>query len=96
MIELEPMSPDDLLSKLHDRPFKPFRLRLSTNETIDLQNPNLVIVGISSAIVPIRVSKTHEGFELVERWKTVSLDHIVTFEDIENRALGNGRKRAKK
>lgn len=90
------MSPDDLLRKLHDHPFKPFRLRLTTNETIDLQNPNLVIVGISSAVVPIRVSKTHEGFELVERWKTVSLDHIVTFEDIENRAMGNGRKRGKK
>ena len=90
------MSPDDLLRKLHDRPFKPFRLKLSTDETIDLQNPNPVVVGLSSAIVPIRVSKTHDGFELVERWKTVSLDHIVTFEDIDQAALGNGRKRRKK
>lgn len=90
------MSPDDLLRKLHDRPFKPSRLRLSTNETIDLENPNLVVVGISSAIVPIRVLKTHDGFELVERWKTVSLDHIVTFEDLDRSVLGNGRKRRKK
>ncbi len=90
------MTSDDLLRKLHDRPFKPFRLRLSTNETIELQNPNLVVVGLSSAVVPLRVSKTHDGFELVERWKTISLDHIVTFEDIEKTTLGNGRKRGKK
>lgn len=90
------MSPNDLLRKLNDAPFRPFRLKLSTNETIDVTDRGTVVVGESSAILPIRVRKTDDGFELVERWKTIALDHIVTFEDLEPADRGNGRNRGRK
>jgi hypothetical protein len=31
-----PMSPRDLLNRLHDEPFRPFRVRLTNNTTIDI------------------------------------------------------------
>jgi hypothetical protein len=47
----------DLLNKLHDEPFQPFRVRLSNNSTIDVLDPNTVIVGPSSAIMPIETMR---------------------------------------
>jgi hypothetical protein len=34
----------DLLNRLHDVPFKPFRVRLNGNSTIDVTDPKLVLV----------------------------------------------------
>ncbi|HLL90306.1 MAG TPA: hypothetical protein VK324_13485 [Tepidisphaeraceae bacterium] len=44
----------DLLNKLHDQPFQPFRVRLTNNSAIDVLDPNTVVVGPTSAIMPIR------------------------------------------
>jgi hypothetical protein len=46
--------------------------------------------------MPVSTYKSDAGYDLVQRWKTVSLDHIVTFEDLDNKPMGNGRKRGKK
>ena len=86
------MTADDILSKLHDKPFQPFRLKLSTNETLDVQNPNMVIVGETRTVLPTSVRKSDQGFEMAENFKSVANDHIVTFEDIA--APGSRRKRA--
>ena len=45
------MSPQDLLNRLHDVPFKPFRVRLTNNTVIDITDPGLVVVGPTSAVI---------------------------------------------
>ncbi len=84
------MSSDDLISKLHDQPFRPFRARLSSNSTIDVLDPNSVIVGRTSAIMPMEYGQSEQGRTIVLRWKTVALNHIIEFVDLDTK--GNGSK----
>jgi hypothetical protein len=86
------MSPTDLLNRLHDEPFKAFRVRLSNNTTIDITDPGLVIVGPTSAVMPIQTAKDDFGYTLVTQWKTIALSHMVEFADIE--PPRSGRKRS--
>ncbi len=44
------MTDRDLLNKLHRRPFQPFRMKLSNSTTLDVLDPNTVVVGPTSAI----------------------------------------------
>ena len=82
----------DLLNKLHDEPFKPFRVRLTNNSVIDVLDPGSVIVGPSSAIMPLEYVE-EDGFKLVSRWRTIALSHMMEFADIDTK--GNGSKRRK-
>ena len=85
----------DLLNKLHDEPFQPFRVRLSNNSTIDVLDANTVVVGPSSAIMPIETSRdTSSGYYIVSRWRTVALSHMVEFVDIDPPKTSSTRKRA--
>ncbi|MDQ3439241.1 MAG: hypothetical protein M3478_02690 [Planctomycetota bacterium] len=72
------MAPQDLFDKLHDEPFKPFRVRLSNASTIDVLDAGSVIVGPTSAIMPLEHGEDEE-LRLVRRWKTVALSHMVEF-----------------
>jgi hypothetical protein len=87
------MSPQDLFNKLHDEPFKPFRVRLSNNTTIDVLEPGSVIVGPTSAIMPLAYERDDRGNNLVARWKTVALAHIAEFIDLDRKQNGSGRRR---
>jgi len=58
------MSPHDLLNRLHDEPFKPFQVRLTNNTTIDITGMGLVIVGPTSAVMPIQTAKD----DFATRW----------------------------
>ena len=77
------MSPQDLLNRLHDEPFRPFRVKLSNNTAIDIREPGLVVVGPTSAILPVQTRKDDIGYTLVTQWKNVALSHMVEFTDIE-------------
>lgn len=81
------MSPHDLLTKLRDAPFKPFRVRLSNNNVIDVLDARSVVVGPTSAIMPLEYVEDH-GRKLVFRWKTVALQHMVECVDIEAKENG--------
>ncbi len=84
----------DLINKLHDQPFQPFRVRLSNSSAIDILDPNAVVVGPSSAIMPLESSWDDQGYYIVTRWKTVALSHIVEFIDIDPPKSSSKRKRA--
>ena len=90
---LNPMAPHDLLNKLHDEPFKPFRVRLSNNNTIDVLDAGSVVVGPTSAIMPLEYVEDERGVKLVLRWKTVALSHMVEFVDIDTKPNGSKRRR---
>jgi hypothetical protein len=77
------MSPQDLLNRLHDEPFKPFRVRLTNDSTIDVHEPGLVIVGPTSAVMPIQTTRDDLGYTLVTQWRTIALSHMMEFADIE-------------
>ena len=84
----------DLLNKLHDQPFQPFRVRLSNNSTMDILDPNTVVVGPSSAIMPVEAVMGDGGYYLVNRWKTVALSHMAEFIDIDPPKSGSRKRRA--
>lgn len=86
------MRAEDLIDRLQDHPFRPFRIHLSDQTVLDVPEPAMVIVGRSSAVLPSRFGQDDEGRRLAERWRTISLMHIVQFSDAEDD--GNGRKRS--
>lgn len=47
----------DLLNRLHDDLFQPFKVRLMNNTAIDVLDPNTAVVGPSSAIMPIETMR---------------------------------------
>lgn len=73
----------DLLNKLHDQPVQPFRVRLSNNTTMDVLDPNTVVVGPTSAIMPMESEMGEHGYWVVSRWRSVVLANMVEFVDID-------------
>ncbi|HZL36576.1 MAG TPA: hypothetical protein VFC78_14750 [Tepidisphaeraceae bacterium] len=88
------MTDRDLLNKLHDQPFQPFRVRLSNNSSLDVLDPGTVVVGPSSAIMPMESLLGEHGYYLVTRWRTVALAHMVEFVDIDPPQSKSKRRRA--
>ena len=86
------MRPDDLLARLNDEPFRPFRVHLSDGTLLDIRNPRMVIVGPSSAVLPTEFTTTDDGEKIAKRWRTIALLHIVQFTDIVN-GKKNGKHR---
>jgi len=48
-----------------------------------IHDPGLVIVGPTSAVMPIQTMKDEVGYTLVTQWRTIALSHMVEFSDIE-------------
>ena len=82
----------DLIQRMNDRPFKQFRVHLSDGSTIPITEPGMVIIGRSSAVLPVEFGK-EDGERVVDRWRTVAIAHIVQFSDIDEPVSG---KRPKK
>ena len=81
------------MGRLEDRPFKPFRVHMSDGTKFDVTQPGMVLVGMSSAVLPIEWGEDEEGQRLVRKWRTIALAHIVQFSDINE---GNGKRRRRK
>jgi hypothetical protein len=77
------MTADDLLSRLNGHPFRPFRVRLTNNTAIDVTEPGMVIVGPSSAVLPTEFARSEYGEKMALRWKTIALNHIVEFNNLD-------------
>lgn len=73
------MPPADLLNRLRNRPFEPFRIVTSDGVTYDIRHPELVMVTVGSAVVGY---PDHSVPGLVERYDIVSLRHIVRLEQL--------------
>jgi hypothetical protein len=82
------MPPLDLLTALHKRPFEPFRLLVSDGSSYEIRHPDLVMVGLGSAVLGIP-AKGQPG--LYERYETIALNHVVKMMPLETAATaGNG------
>ncbi len=91
------MRPADLVRRLEDQPFQPFRIHLSDGTTLAVTQPNMVMVGVSSAILPTSFTKDEEGHRLVRDWRTIAIVHITQFssltEEANGKRRGSGRRR---
>lgn len=77
------MTYHDLQRKLHENPFKPFRIRLVNNSTYDIVEPRMVMVGESSAVIATDTRKDDKGYQLALDWKTVSIAHMLEFSNLQ-------------
>ncbi len=83
----------DLINRIEDQPFKPFRIHLSDGTRLDVRQPGMLIVGLSSAVLPTAFSTDDEGHRIAKHWRTIALVHIVQFSDLDEKVNGKGRKR---
>jgi hypothetical protein len=84
----------DLMHRLSDRPFRGFRIHLSDGTAIPVNDPGMIIVGPSSAILPTEFGQ-EDGERVVTRWRTVALSHMVQFADLDEPVGKNPKKRKK-
>jgi hypothetical protein len=75
------MSPQDLESELHKKPFQPFRIVTTTGKAYEITERDLpmMMVGKRTVIIGFRVAETDPNFD---RYEVVSLVHIVRLEPI--------------
>jgi hypothetical protein len=70
------MTRSDLLNRLGDRPFSPFRVHVSDGTVLDVVNPTMVIVGETTAVLPTLWTTDEEGRHYAKRWRTLALAHL--------------------
>lgn len=87
------MKSDDLLRKLADAPFKPFRLRMVNNISYEITDPGMIIVGDSSAVVATQAIRDERGYPVTTDWRTIAIHHILEFSDVQPKRNGAGRKK---
>jgi hypothetical protein len=68
---------DDLLRRLFDVPFKPFRIKMVNNSAYDIMDPGLVIPGKSSAVVAAAHIRDAQRHVTATDWRTISIAHII-------------------
>jgi len=90
---MDQMKAGNLLDRLEDRPFKPFRIHMSDGSQLNVTDTGLIMVGEESAIMPTAFTKDDEGRQLVKHWRTISIAHIVQIGDIDETAEGKHRRR---
>jgi hypothetical protein len=66
---------------------------MSDGTKLDVTEPGMVLVGLSSAVLPTEWGTDEDGRKLVRNWRTIALAHIVQFSDINR---GNGKRRTRK
>lgn len=84
---------EDLLSRIEDEPFRPFRIHLTDGDTIDVLEQQTASVGRTTAILPKRYSREADGSLVAETWRTIALVHIVQLSDIEDEQNGKSRRK---
>jgi hypothetical protein len=87
------MTHHDVIRKLDDQPFKPFRIRLVNNSTYDILDPGMIIVGDSSAVIATHNIRDETGRRVTTDWRTVSIAHMLEFSDLQS--SGNGKRKGK-
>jgi hypothetical protein len=83
----------DLLDRLADQPFKPFRVQLSDGSRIDVTLAGIMVAGLGSAVLPTVWTKDVDGNRVAKHWRTIAIDHIVQIGDIDETVEKKHRKR---
>ena len=82
------MSHEDLLDRLRQRPFQPFRMVLTEGTAYEVRHPELFMLGKRSVVVGLA---TDPAQTVYERTALVDLFHIVRLEPLDLTVpTGNG------
>ena len=84
----------DLINRLSNYPFKPFRVYLSDGTKVDVVQSFLVSVGATSAVLLAATREDEDGHPVALRWQTVALLHMMRSTEL-NEFRPHGRKRSK-
>ena len=87
------MTNRDVLLRMSDQPFKPFRLKLVNNSTYDITAPWMLMPGETSAVVATQTRRDDRGFDVITEWKTISISHILEFSDLHDKSNGSRRRK---
>ncbi len=79
------MPPEDLYDALHLRPFEPFIIQVSDGTQYTIRHPDLVLVGLRSAVIGIPAAGKKA---IYERYETVALSHVVKLLPVETKEAG--------
>ena len=74
------MLPIDLLRCLRRRPFRPFRLLVTTGATFEIRHPDQLLVGLST--VTLQVPDTGSSVFVFQRDVEIALSHIVLIDTL--------------
>jgi hypothetical protein len=88
------MRTNELLSRLEDRPFRPFRIHVSDGTVLDVPEPWSISVGRTAAMIASRFQRDEEGHVLATRWRLVDLVHVTQISDLDEDR--NGRRARRK
>jgi hypothetical protein len=77
---------DDLIEKLQESPFRPFRLYVSDGGTFDIRHPEMLMVTRHSAIVGMLETgedgDSGQRYPSIERATTIDLLHVTRVEEL--------------
>jgi hypothetical protein len=74
------MPPEDILQRLRQQPFEPFRIHLSDGTVYEIRHPDVVLVGRRS--LTLGLASTGEPRLPYDRFETVSLLHVTRLEPV--------------
>jgi hypothetical protein len=74
------MTPQEILNYVHAKPFRPFRIRMNSGRTFDIQHPDMVAVGRRDVLIFTFVS---DSPNIYDRWENVSLLLIESLSPLE-------------
>jgi hypothetical protein len=84
------MTRSDLLSRVRQKPFRPFRIIVSENASYDVRHPDWIIVSRDAVTISVAADPTQDYSD-----STVMIDlfHVVRLEPLEatSTATGNGQ-----
>jgi hypothetical protein len=81
-----------LQKKLHDHPFRPFRIRIVNSTLYDIREPWMIMIGETSAVIATQTRKDDKGYEVVLDWRTVSIQHMMELSDLDPPNVGSRKK----
>jgi len=80
------MRRDDLIEKLQESPFRPFRLCVSDGGTFDIRHPEMLMVTKHSAIVGMLETGENgdsgQRYPIIERYTDIDLLHVTRVEEL--------------
>ena len=81
------MRRNDLVEALRTSPFRPFRLYLSDGGKFEIRHPEILIVGLHSAVIGVMEHRgnadAEEKYPRVEHFTTVDLLHVTRIEELQ-------------
>ncbi len=82
------MKPEELLRRIQQRPFSPFRIHLSDGSALEVRHPEMVLPGRRTALIGIPAPA--DNVALMDDYVAVDVAHITHMEPVKAPVGGTG------